>query len=87
MPATQIQKPLTFKSERIKVHCPQCAVRLCDRKAKEDGWYLHIRYSNKSKVTQIFAKEFFIQCRDCKAWHKITADEGIVESNKNGTGI
>ena len=91
MPVTQMQNPHTFQSKQIKVHCPECAVRLCDRKLKEDTWFLHIKRRfiehARRKTAEIFAKEIFIKCRDCGTWHKITADEGIVESSKNGTGI
>jgi len=83
---TQTQTKVSTLCNRIKVHCPNCAVRLCDRKLSQEGWLLHVRYSNAGKVTHISALEFFIQCRECGMLHKITADEGITESN-DGTRI
>ena len=81
MPQAKTQNKPTLQSERIKVLCPNCAVRLCDRRMAPEGWHLHIRYSNKGKITQVFAKEIIMQCRECTIWHAITADEGITESN------
>ena len=79
------KKPLTLLCNRIKILCPDCSARLCDKKLTDDGWLLHIRYSQKGKVTEVFAAELVIKCRECETLNRITIEDSVVESYKNGS--
>jgi Zn finger protein HypA/HybF involved in hydrogenase expression len=77
MPETP--KKNLFESERIKVKCPQCRTRLCDRffDPKQKGWALKFR---TGKWRAIISNWFVMTCPYCGTSHRIVADKGIIES-------
>lgn len=77
----------SFASNRIKIRCPQCHTRLCDRVYREGTWLLHFR---KGRCPEILTEKMFLTCSTCSTTHRITAEEGILESLRHpyaSTGI
>jgi len=75
MPENPIKS--SFESKRIKIRCPQCHSRLCDRIISEGNWILHFR---KGRYAEIFTKSMVMTCFGCNTTHRINAEEGIIES-------
>ena len=65
-------------SDRIKIICPQCHSRLCDRMKTDNGWVIHF----KKGRSQIFTTWGVLIC-NCGSKYRIDANKGIVESYQN----
>ena len=67
-----------FAAKKVRVLCPQCHTRLCDRvKDAEMGWILKFR---TGRWPCIMSNWFVLTCSHCNTTHRIRAKEGIVES-------
>jgi len=69
-------KLFQFKNERIRIRCPQCRRRLCDRLQTDKGWVLHLK---KSRMN-VYTNEMVLTCDECSTSHYITNKKGIIRS-------
>lgn len=81
-PTTTTQTKL-FPSKRVKIRCPQCHARLCDRvydgERKQSKWMLHYK---KARMN-LFTNWMVMTCSVCNTSHRIIADKGIVQSERH----
>ncbi len=69
-------------SERTKIRCTKCHIRLLDRGRLPDGiWMIHLK---KQQMNVYIPFWLVIECNNCGSIYKVDADKGIVE--KDGTG-
>jgi hypothetical protein len=65
---------------KVKVKCPQCRKRLCDRTKIGEGWCLLYK---KGKIVSIMSMPnslWLITCGGCDTTHKVDPAKGIIES-------
>ncbi len=80
-----------FLSERTKVRCTKCHIRLLDRGQLADGtWIIHLK---KQQMNVYIPFWLVIECNNCGSEYRIEANKGIVEKyvnnyfqEKDGTG-
>ena len=73
-----------IESERINIRCPECHLILCARVNAVEGWVLYFRFNHRRRgVIEIYAKELAIKCRSCETMHRISAEEGVIQSYRS----
>jgi hypothetical protein len=65
-------------SERIKIRCPCCHQRLCDRLHTDDGWFLEHRHTKRLSI--VCKESWVVKCLQCQSTYRIAPREGILET-------
>jgi len=69
-------------SERIRVKCPQCHSRICDRVQVEKDWALHYQSGSKISIISEPGNDTYwvVTCRKCQTTLRVSPTKGVIET-------